>query len=90
MADVHFRCTSRIWLYMALDQLLRLSNSKQNWYLTGTYLLQNTMKTDQQLWEFLWKLSFSEKQNRRMIIGLFAEIIKLNENKNQILSRVKN
>ena len=24
-------------LYMALDQLLRLSNSKQNWYLTGTY-----------------------------------------------------
>ena len=31
------RCTSRIWLYMALDQLLRLSNSKQNWYLTGTY-----------------------------------------------------
>ena len=26
-----------IWLYMALDQLLRLSNSKQNWYLTGTY-----------------------------------------------------
>lgn len=37
MRDVTLRCTSRIWLYMALDQLLRLSNSKQNWYLTGTY-----------------------------------------------------
>ncbi|EEG88031.1 hypothetical protein COPCOM_03954 [Coprococcus comes ATCC 27758] len=50
----------------------------------------NTMKTDMQLWEFLWKLSFSEKQNRRMIIGLFAEIIKLNENKKSDFKRVKN
>ena len=37
MPGCTLRCTSRIWLYMALDQLLRLSNSKQNWYLTGTY-----------------------------------------------------
>lgn len=36
MRDVH-GVQSRIWLYMALNQLLRLSNSKQNWYLTGTY-----------------------------------------------------
>jgi hypothetical protein len=49
----------------------------------------NTMKTDMQLWKFLWKLSFSEKQNRRMIIGLFAEIIKLNENKKSDFKRVK-
>ena len=49
----------------------------------------NTMKTDMQLWEFIWKLSFPEKQNRRMIIGLFAEIIKLNENKKSDFKRVK-
>jgi len=49
----------------------------------------NTMKTDMQLWEFLLKLSFPEKQNRRMIIGLFAEIIKLNENKKSDFKRVK-
>jgi hypothetical protein len=50
----------------------------------------NTMKNDMQLLEFLWKLSFSEKQNRRMIIGLFVEIIKLNENKKSDFKRVKN
>jgi len=49
----------------------------------------NTMKTDMQLWEFLLKLSLPEKQNRRMIIGLFAEIIKLNENKKSDFKRVK-
>lgn len=37
MRDVHRNVHPAIWLYMALDQLLRLSNSKQNWYLTGTY-----------------------------------------------------
>lgn len=36
------------------------------------------------------KLSFPEKQNRRMIIGLFVEIIKLNENKKSDFKRVKN
>jgi len=35
-------------------------------------------------------MSFSEKHNERMIIGLFIEMIKLNENKKSDFKRVIN
>ena len=84
MRDVHFGvhpAFGYIWLLINFCDYL-IANR------TGTYSAHE--HHDMQLWEFLWKLSFSEKQNRRMIIGLFAEIIKLNENKKSDFKRVKN
>ena len=89
MRDVHFGvhpAFGYIWLLINFYEYLIANRPGTELVLI---LLMNTMKTDMQLWEFLWQLSFSEKQNRRMIIGLFAEIIKLNENKKSDFKRVK-
>ena len=62
-------------------------HNKQNWYLFCSWA---PWKPTCNSGKFLCKLSFSEKQNGRMIIGFFIEMIKLNENKKSDFKRVRN
>ena len=62
-------------------------HNKQNWCLFCSWA---PWKPTCNSGKFLCKMSFSEKHNERMIIGLFIEMIKLNENKKTDFKRVRN